>query len=357
MGTKISEATIDEVIAFHGHWCPGVTVGIRVAEVVLRELGDHAVDEEMVAVVKTDNCAVDAIQYLTGCTFGKGNLVHLDHGQNVFTFARRSDGKALRVACKQRSSRELDAEEKALVDRARADDASPEDKEAFAALWRRRAREVLEADESELLAVEKLEAYEIPDKAELYPSARCEGCGQMTMVNMLRIFPRRITERFSTSTRTFQSEGRLLCTTCYRQALAEREVHCVVFEPIGIVDNELTPHSAPSRAKSPRSTIRIKSQYVAALEGIAESDHLQVLFCFDKAPQEAPLQQHPRGDRDRPKRGVFALRSPHRPNPIGLTTVEVLEAGEDQLIVSGLDAWDGTPILDIKPYVEGLDGA
>jgi tRNA-Thr(GGU) m(6)t(6)A37 methyltransferase TsaA len=227
-----------------------------------------------------------------------------------------------------------------LVDRARSEDASPEDREAFAALWRRRAREVLEADESELFAVERLDDYEISDKAEIHPSVRCEGCGQMTM-----------------RTRVSQLDGRSLCPKCYQQALAEREASCVVFEPIGTVENELTPHSAPSHAKSPRSTIRVKSHYAAALEGLEVSDHLQILFCFDKAPQEAPLQQHPRGDRDRPKRGVFALRSPHRPNDIGLTTVEVLEVGEDQLVVSGLDAWDGTPVLDIKPYVEGLDGA
>lgn len=50
------------------------------------------------AIVETNMCAVDAIQYLTGCTFGKGNLVHLDHGKNAYTFIRRSDGRAIRVA-------------------------------------------------------------------------------------------------------------------------------------------------------------------------------------------------------------------------------------------------------------------
>lgn len=332
-------------------------MGIRVAEVALREMGHHAADEEIVAVVETDNCAVDAIQYLVGCTFGKGNLVHLDHGQNIFTFARRCDGKAVRILCKPRSSRELDSEEKALVERARMPDVSSEDQEAFAALWRRRAQEVLETDEDALFAVERLDDYEIPDKAEIHPSIRCEGCGQMTMANRLRLFARRIAPRFSTSTNTWHLEERALCPKCYRQALVESEASCSVFEPIGFVENELEPHAAPPRTKSPRSTIRMKSEYIAALEGIAGDDHLQILFCFDKAPQEAPLQQHPRGDRERPRRGVFALRSPHRPNGIGLTTVKVLEVGEGELIVSGLDAWDGTPVLDIKPYVRGLDEA
>lgn len=355
MGTKISAAKIDEVIAFHGHWCPGVTMGIRVAEVALREMERRAADEEVVAVVETDNCAVDAIQYLVGCTLGKGNLVHVDHGQNVFTFARRSDGKALRVTWKGGGSEELDAEEEALIDRARGSDVSPEDREAFAALWRRRARAVLEAEEDEILVVERLEDYEIGERAEIHPSVRCEACGRMTMGNMLRIFPGRIAERFSASTDTLQFEERALCPTCYQDAL--EEISCFVFEPVGVVENELEPHAAPPRRQSPRSTIRVKSRYLAALEGIGEGDRLQILFCFDKAPEEAPLQQHPRGDRDRPKRGVFALRSPHRPNPIGLTTVKVLEVGDDSLVVSGLDAWDGSPILDIKPHVKGLDEA
>jgi len=63
-----------------------------------------------------------------------------------------------------------------------------------------------------------------------------------------------------------------------------------------------------------------------------------------------PLLQHPRGETDRPARGVFTIRSPHRPNPIGVTAVKVLEVREGELVVEGLDAWDGTPVLDIKPH-------
>jgi formylmethanofuran dehydrogenase subunit E len=93
----INEEMVEKTVAFHGHMCPGLAVGIRAAEVALREIGPHAQDEEVVAVVETDMCGVDAIQFLTGCTFGKGNLIHLDHGKNTFTFYRRSDGKGIRV--------------------------------------------------------------------------------------------------------------------------------------------------------------------------------------------------------------------------------------------------------------------
>ncbi|MBW2392561.1 MAG: formylmethanofuran dehydrogenase subunit E family protein, partial [Deltaproteobacteria bacterium] len=68
----ISEEMIQKTVAFHGHMCPGLAIGIRAAEVALRDIGPHAHDEEVVAVVETDMCGVDAIQSLTGCTFGKG---------------------------------------------------------------------------------------------------------------------------------------------------------------------------------------------------------------------------------------------------------------------------------------------
>jgi formylmethanofuran dehydrogenase subunit E len=76
----ITQELIQETTNFHGHWCPGLAIGIRASEWVLKEMG-KAPDEEIVAVVETDMCGVDAVQYLTGCTFGKGNLIHKDYGK------------------------------------------------------------------------------------------------------------------------------------------------------------------------------------------------------------------------------------------------------------------------------------
>ncbi|MDQ6799068.1 MAG: FmdE family protein, partial [Actinomycetota bacterium] len=70
----IDRETTRRIVDFHGHMCPGLAMGIRAAEVALAEIGPHSVDEEVVAIVETDMCGVDAIQFLTGCTFGKGNL-------------------------------------------------------------------------------------------------------------------------------------------------------------------------------------------------------------------------------------------------------------------------------------------
>jgi L-fuculose-phosphate aldolase len=93
------------------------------------------------------------------------------------------------------------------------------------------------------------------------------------------------------------------------------------------------------------------------LLGIAPGDKLLVLFWMDRA-ERGRLRVHPRGERSRPLRGVFATRSPHRPNPIGATVVTVLSLDqiEGALVVEGLDALDGSPVLDIKGQSPRFDG-
>jgi formylmethanofuran dehydrogenase subunit E len=88
-----------EAIQFHGHLCPGLALGYRVAKAALRELGaERPGDEELVAVVENDSCAVDAIQFITGCTFGKGNFLFRDYGKHVYTFHNRRSGKGVRIS-------------------------------------------------------------------------------------------------------------------------------------------------------------------------------------------------------------------------------------------------------------------
>ena len=97
--TSISPELIKATINFHGHSCPGLAIGIRAAELAINRFG-RSMDEEIVAVVETDMCAVDAIQFLLGCTFGKGNLIHLDYGKSAFTFHRRQRGKSIRIVAR-----------------------------------------------------------------------------------------------------------------------------------------------------------------------------------------------------------------------------------------------------------------
>ncbi|MHB9032165.1 MAG: tRNA (N6-threonylcarbamoyladenosine(37)-N6)-methyltransferase TrmO [Anaerolineae bacterium] len=307
----LTNEQVNAVIAFHGHSCPGLAWGMRVAEAALEILGPRGVDEELVAVVETDNCAVDAIQFLTGCTFGKGNLRYLDHGQNVFTFANRITGRAVRIS--RSPAWQMPSASREQPERVRA---------------------IMQAPLRELLIREELVNYAPPEKAQILPSRPCAVCGQPTMASRLQILT-----------------GRELCPACLADELAGADL----VRPIGVVHNELAAGVSPSRARSPRSIIELDERYTPALLGIEENERLQVLYLLDHAPADAPLQQHRKTDADKPLRGVFALRSPYRPNPLGLTTVRLLEVAGNTLAVAGLDAWDGTPVLDIKPYDPAWD--
>ena len=90
--------TYPEIISFHGHSCPGLAIGYRMATAAMEELALlRAEDEEIVAIVENNACGVDALQCVTGCTFGKGNLVFHDYGKNVYTLYARFSGKGVRV--------------------------------------------------------------------------------------------------------------------------------------------------------------------------------------------------------------------------------------------------------------------
>ena len=88
---------------------------------------------------------------------------------------------------------------------------------------------------------------------------------------------------------------------------------------------------------------------VAGLKGLEPGRQVMVVFHFHRAPGQYDLCQHPRGDSSRPRRGVFALCSPHRPNPIGVTVVDLVAIEGNVLRVRGLDAINDTPVLDLKP--------
>ena len=105
------------------------------------------------------------------------------------------------------------------------------------------------------------------------------------------------------------------------------------------------------RDKNRLSKIIIFDDYIAALEGIEDFSHIIVLFWLDRIKsKKSLLKVHPRGRKELPLLGVFATRSMFRPNPIGLTIVELIKAEPNTLLVRGLDAFDLTPVLDIKPY-------
>jgi tRNA-Thr(GGU) m(6)t(6)A37 methyltransferase TsaA len=120
------------------------------------------------------------------------------------------------------------------------------------------------------------------------------------------------------------------------------------YQPIGVVQNEITEPVSPETIRQVVSKIILDKKYQAGLLAINPNTQMMVVYHFHKV-NGYDLQQHPRKDFSRPKRGVFALRSPYRPNPIGVTVVNVIKIEENILYVDELDAIDGSPVLDIKP--------
>jgi len=117
---------------------------------------------------------------------------------------------------------------------------------------------------------------------------------------------------------------------------------------IGRVENGFPLGTPGDTLRASESRIVIEPELVPGLDGLEREPRILVVFHFHLS-HGYELLQHPRGDTMRPRRGVFALRSPRRPNPVGVTEVELLEIRGNVLRVKGLDAVDGTPVLDLKP--------
>jgi len=103
------------------------------------------------------------------------------------------------------------------------------------------------------------------------------------------------------------------------------------------------------------SEIIIDSSLSEALDNLDQFSHIIVLYWMHRVRDQFPMKVHPRGQPELPLTGLFATRAPHRPNPVGKATVRLLERRGNRLRVQGLDAIDGTPVIDIKPYIPGYD--
>ncbi|OQX23202.1 MAG: tRNA (N6-threonylcarbamoyladenosine(37)-N6)-methyltransferase TrmO [Desulfobacteraceae bacterium IS3] len=152
----------------------------------------------------------------------------------------------------------------------------------------------------------------------------------------------------------------------------------MVLKPVGIIRSEIKEPALRSdkdgialkeklkNVRAERNKIRnlisdilIDPEFEELLEGIEDYSHILVLFWAHKVPEESRklTKVHPMGLKEMPKRGIFATCSPARPNPVLLTAVKLLERKGNILKVQGLEAVDGTPVVDIKPYVKGYHSA
>jgi len=178
--------TYEEIIHFHGHECPGLAMGYKMATVAMESLESmRAEDEELVAIVENDACGVDALQCVTGCTFGKGNLLFRDYGKQVYTIYCRSTRAGVRVHFHGKGTPE-----------------SVKDSRIALAKW------ILSAASDSVLSVTPVTIPE-PDPAKIRESIPCLFCGESVM-----------------SSRVRQLDEKPACIPCYeKQKKCQQETH------------------------------------------------------------------------------------------------------------------------------------
>lgn len=192
---------LKKCIAFHGHLCPGLVYGYRVAKeaVDLLQL-KRSTDEEVVAISENDSCAVDGIQVVLGTTMGKGNLILKDYGKNAYTILSRKHKKACRFSRKdfyQYKGNEKDEFDR-IDDAITANTATENEKRRHKLL---KANDLLSRPFGEVFATEEVD-FIVPPYAPLARSEACALCGEMTM-----------------STKMAAAEnGKLICIPCSRKA-------------------------------------------------------------------------------------------------------------------------------------------
>ena len=172
-------------VEFHGHMCPGLAIGFQAARTLMDRLDARkAPDEELVAIMETDTCSADAIQVMTGCTFGKGNFIFKNYGKHAFSLLDRRKGKGVRV-CLRTDVFQMDSEFLSLSEKVQKDEASEKEIGRFRQLQQQRIQKILEMDPEDLFKIEEF-LPAIPAKARILGSGICDFCGEATKMDLLR---------------------------------------------------------------------------------------------------------------------------------------------------------------------------
>ncbi len=190
------EEDFKKAAEFHGHVCPGLAMGYRVARYVKAHY-PRSEDEELVCIAENKSCSVDAVQFLLGCTAGKGNLIVIDNGKQAFTFYSRDHGKALRIYFKGDVFAGMDAMRQKMA----AGTLTPAEKKEMQSLRTRIMEQILAGRDEDLLDVREAEI-PAPEKARIYPSLVCQECGERFMEIMGRT-----------------AEGKVLCKDCFARRI------------------------------------------------------------------------------------------------------------------------------------------
>ncbi len=169
--------TFEDCVRFHGHSCPGLASGYRAATAAMEALGvTRPEDEELVAICETDACGVDAIQIVAGTTAGKGNLIIRDYGKHAFTFFNRREGKAVRVTF-HRKEKPKDPSVAALQAKVFSGTATDDEEAQYHELMHKATVDVLHAPAEEIMKIERV-SMQPPEKARIFASVTCAGCGE-----------------------------------------------------------------------------------------------------------------------------------------------------------------------------------
>jgi formylmethanofuran dehydrogenase subunit E len=193
---------LKKVIEFHGHLCPGLAIGYRVAKYV-KKFFKKSEDEELVAIVENNSCSVDAIQYMLSCTFGKGNLIFKDNGKHVYTFYSRNTGKAIRIYVKKDFFEEFNDKYpvKELLKKYNSGNLSEDELELFKKIKSEATDNILNAKDDELFEIKEVEI-EPPKKAKLFQSIKCQECGEYFMEIKGRVI-----------------DGKIVCKDCFEKIM------------------------------------------------------------------------------------------------------------------------------------------
>lgn len=173
----------------HGHFCPGVASGVKAAIRAVKELGTSSAGmEEVIAIVETNNCFSDGVQFVTGCSFGNNALIYRDYGKTAFTLARRN-GEAIRIASKadRHSMGARNPEIAELFQKVVAYRQGTEaDQAKLHELQRLISFKMLEISDEELFTVTRL-TIEVPAYARIFSSVKCSICGEDVMEPRARV--------------------------------------------------------------------------------------------------------------------------------------------------------------------------
>ncbi|MDG6244630.1 MAG: FmdE family protein [Methanolobus sp.] len=199
--TQIQIPTFEEAARFHGHVCPGLTIGYIASKAAIEKLEtERDIDEELVTIVENDACGVDAVQVLTGCTIGKGNLIYKDHAKQVFTFICRNSGKAVRVALKASFNIDaIDPEVNKLRPKVMSGTATEDEAQEFRKRMDGISVTMRETPVEEIFDVKFVDV-DIPHKARIFNSVKCVKCGEMMAESRTRV-----------------KNGEYVCIPCYEE--------------------------------------------------------------------------------------------------------------------------------------------